>query len=260
MKKITSLFVALLTIITTQSVMAWNNIGHATIAALAERHLTDQAKEQSRKYLKHTLPYYASWMDYWRNCPGFEHTSSWHAFPVDADNMRIQGEENDAAYQITRICKKMRKYHKLKDSIVCDNLKYLIHMVGDMHCPVHVKYVDEPHLKQRSVMMKGKKMGYHTFWDAAIGYFNKGLKADAIAAKYDTLTEAEIEEITKGTPAEWAKVQAEQMRRIYQVMPMHSEVTELTEEEYAELKELTMRQMLRGGYRLAKVLNDIFSK
>ncbi|MBR7183764.1 MAG: hypothetical protein IKD41_07230 [Alistipes sp.] len=81
-----------------------------------------------------------------------------------------------------RICKQMRKYNKLQDSIVADNLKYLIHMVGDMHCPVHTKYSpNEPELKQRSVKMKGKKMGFHSFWDASIGYYNKNLKCDQIA-------------------------------------------------------------------------------
>ena len=155
----------------------------------------------------------------------------------------------------------MRKYHKLKDSIVCDNLKYLIHMVGDMHCPTHTKYSpDEPHLKQRSVKMKGKKLGFHTFWDGSIGYYNKGMKCDQIAAMYDTLTEAEIAQICQGTPNDWALANAEQMREIYTLLPVHSEVTEISEQNHERMKQIAMQQALVGGYRLAKVLNDIFSK
>lgn len=47
-------------------------------------------------------------------------------------------------YHIIRIQKKMKKYNKMQDSLVRDNLKYLIHLVGDMHCPSHTRYEDQP--------------------------------------------------------------------------------------------------------------------
>ena len=260
MKRIATFIAIILCFTAIQSVKAWNTIGHTSIARLAEQHLTETTKEKCRSYLKHTLPYHAVWMDLWRNCKGFEETSYWHGFPVDENNKRIKGETRDAAYQINRICKKMRKYEKLKDSIVCDNLKYLIHLVGDMHCPSHVKYNEEPNLKQRSVRMKGKKLGFHSFWDSAIGYYNKGMKCDAIAKRYDTLTEAEIAKICEGTVSDWAKVNAEQMREVYILMPMGSEVTAISKEDHERMKEITIQQLQRGGYRLAKVLNDIFDK
>ena len=259
MKRLLTLLAVVLAYAASQSASAWNNIGHATIAVIAERHMTEEAKEKCRAYLKHNLPYYSAWMDYWRNCPGFEHTSSWHSVPVDVNNKQIKGEVNNAALQINRICKKMRKYHKLKDSLVADNLKYLIHLVGDMHCPVHTKYSpEEPNLKQRSVKMKGKKMGFHSFWDASVGYYNNGLNCDQIAEKYDTLTVEQIAAICKGNPDDWAAVNAVEMREIYTLLPVHSEVTEVSKENHERMKQIAMQQALRGGYRLAKVLNEIF--
>ena len=261
MKRFLTFVAVLCTIAATHTVKAWNNIGHATIAVIAERHMTEEAKQKCRHYLKHNLPYYSAWMDYWRNCPGFEHTTSWHSVPVDENNKQIKGEVNNAAYQINRICKKMRRYHKLKDSLVADNLKYLIHMVGDMHCPTHTKYSpEEPNLKQRSVKMKGKKLGFHSYWDASIGYYNKGMKCDHIAAKYDTLTEAEIAAICEGAPNDWALANAEQMREIYTLLPVHCEVTELPAQNHERMEQIVRQQALRGGYRLAKILNEIFSK
>ena len=261
MKRFLTVVALLCTIVATQTVKAWNNIGHATIAVIAERHMTEEAKQKCRYYLKHNLPYYSAWMDYWRNCPGFEHTTSWHSVPVDVNNRQIKGEVNNAAYQINRICKKMRKYHKLKDSLVADNLKYLIHMVGDMHCPVHTKYSpEEPNLKQRSVKMNGKKLGFHSYWDASVGYYNQGMKCDHIAAKYDTLTDEQIAAICEGTPNDWATVNAIEMREIYTLLPMYSEVTEIPEQDHKRMEEIVRRQALRGGYRLAKILNEIFSK
>jgi hypothetical protein len=134
-------------------------------------------------------------------------------------------------------------------------------MVGDMHCPTHTKYSpEEPNLKQRSVKMKGKKLGFHSYWDASIGYYNKGMKCDHIAAKYDTLTEAEIAAICEGTPNDWALTNAEQMREIYTLLPVHCEVTELPAQNHERMEQIVRQQALRGGYRLAKILNEIFSK
>ena len=86
------------------------------------------------------------------------------------------------------------------------------------------------------------------------------MKCDQIAEKYDTLTEAEIAAICQGKPNDWATVNAIEMREIYTLLPMHSEVTEISEQNHARMKEIAMQQALRGGYRLAKVLNEIFSK
>jgi hypothetical protein len=260
MKKLSVLTIALLSLFVAREVRAWNNIGHASIACIAERHLTPEARERYQAYFKHTMAYHASWMDYWRNCPGFEETHYWHGVVVDEQNNQIKGDTRNAAYQIKRICKQMRKYHRLKDSIVCDNIKYLVHMVGDMHCPVHVKYNSEPQYKQRSLLRKGKKLSFHAFWDSAIGYYNKGMTCDAIAEKYDTLSDEEIAAICAGTPDDWNRVNAEEMREIYSLIKMGGNEEDIPEENHERMKEIAMRQMLRGGYRLAHVMNTIFSK
>ena len=73
-------------------------------------------------------------------------------------------------------------------------------------------------------------------------------------------TEEQIAEICQGTPNDWALVNAEQMREIYTLLPVHSEITEISEQNHARMEEIVRQQALRGGYRLAKILNEIFSK
>ena len=65
MKKF-SIILAVVAMCVTYSAKAWGGFGHGAIAYVAEQHLTPEAKEKCRYYLKHTLPYYASWMDHWR--------------------------------------------------------------------------------------------------------------------------------------------------------------------------------------------------
>lgn len=258
-RSILTIVVAIFAMATAHQAMAWNNIGHASIAYIAEQHLTPEAKQKCRKYLRHTLPYHASWMDYWRNCEGFEESNYWHSVPVAANNKHYKSESRNATYQVTRICKKMRKYEKLKDSIVCDNLKYLIHMVGDMHCPSHSKYVDEPALKQGRFIFEGKKFKFHTFWDSSIGFCHKGMNCADLQRTYDTLSAEEIAKICEGTPSDWAYTNAVEMREAHQLINPDTDYDELSDEQKARIKAITEKQMLRGGYRLAHILNEIFN-
>jgi hypothetical protein len=91
-------------------------------------------------------------------------------------------------------------------------------------------------------------------------YYNKGMTCDAIAEKYDTLSDEEIAAICAGTPDDWNRVNAEEMREIYSLIKMGGNEEDIPEENHERMKEIAMRQMLRGGYRLAHVMNTIFSK
>jgi hypothetical protein len=92
MKKI--LLAILLCAVMTGAAWAWDNRGHATIARIAERHLTPRAKANIEKYLDgQSFVYYASWMDFNRHKPPFDITRDWH---VDywTDDMRTDAEGN----------------------------------------------------------------------------------------------------------------------------------------------------------------------
>lgn len=98
-RKLITLVAAMMTIAAIMPAKGWNGVGHSVIAYIAEQHLTPEAKEKCRGYLHHTLPYYASWMDYWRNCQGFEATSKTHSVPVDETFRHIKNDEKNAVYQ-----------------------------------------------------------------------------------------------------------------------------------------------------------------
>ena len=84
-KNLSILLLAFVATMSIQSAKAWGTFGHGAIAYVAEQHLTPKAKEECRRYLKHTLPYYASWMDHWRAVPPFHPTNNWHGFSATAD-------------------------------------------------------------------------------------------------------------------------------------------------------------------------------
>ena len=263
MKRIFNLMLLCVALGVSHSAMAWGGWGHHITAYIAEKHLTPEAKEKCQHYLKHNLPHYSSWQDYWRHSKPFEEIHHWHMNYVDENFVAIgsQGDvTRDATYQIERIANIMKNgnYKNMPDSLVAVNLKLLIHMVGDMHCPSHVAYPKEMGLKSRSVLNKGKQIKRHTFWDGAPQYLHPKWKADKFLEVCDTYNEKQIKKVCKGTALRWGMENGANMVKTYECWEDGDDLKSMPKEQIEVIDELVIGQLRKGGYRLASVLNNIF--
>ena len=159
----------------TGSVLGWGREGHETIAKIAERNLTKKARKRIEKYLGgHSIVYFAKWMDEYRHTPEYKFTNNWHTAPVNAelryeDSMLTTG--GNAIYGLEQAIENLKNYRSLTDSAVEVNLKYVIHLTGDMHCPAHIKYTT--HDMKYDVLFEDKyhkphKFPIHSVWDNEI--------------------------------------------------------------------------------------------
>ena len=64
----------------------------------------------------------------------------------------------------------------------------------------------------------------------------------------------------QGTAEDWARVNGKEMREVYSLIPVDAEYTKLSEEDRARAVMICQTQILRGAYRLAHVLNEIFNE
>ena len=157
-------------------VFGWGREGHETIAKIAERNLTKRAKKRIEKYLGgHSVVYYAKWMDEYRKTPEYAFTDGWHTAPVDAGlrytDELLNPKRGNAIYGLELAVENLKDYRSLTDSAVAVNLKYVIHLVGDMHCPAHIKYTT--HNMKYDVLFEDKyhkphKFYVHSVWDNEI--------------------------------------------------------------------------------------------
>lgn len=264
-KRVITILLALVAIVgVRQSAQAWNTFGHGAIAYVAEQHLTPEAKAECRRYLKHTLSYYASWMDHWRAIPPYVPTNMWHGIKADEKGKLRWGIEGDfangqAMIQVKRIVEDMKGYKSMPDSLVRQNLIYLIHSVADMHCPVHVQFPKStyPHYRYK-VKRNGKTFNMHHFWDAAPGFTRRGWTYERYADNVDKMTPKQIKKIQKGSYDVWGKDILKQTHRIYDITTKDKEVTRLTAEEKEAVLELADEMAMKAAYRLAYLLNSIF--
>ncbi len=271
MKKHLSIIVlALVAIFQVESTKAWTNYAHGTAAYIAEQHLTPEAKAKCHYYLKHTLPYYASWMDAFRGAKAFKEVNRSHSGKSTADGKAydfVQGKPAGGVmgHLVNAIAELGDgKYKNLPDSVVRQRLINMAHYVPDMHCPVHILFPENIHPGQKDMQIhrNGKPMSYHGFWDTSLGHDGRqeNWPYEKIAAAIDTLSEEEIKAIQSGTLEDWSRDIIEMGHRARQIIPQGTNVAQLTKEQKEEVFKLTSKAVIIGGYRLAHVLNTIFAK
>lgn len=284
MKKVIILFVALATICSVQTASAWGGWAHKLIATIAETHLTPEAKAQTEKYLGSPIYNHATWMDQvplWKKkrIPGWEQTSWWHMCTVDRvgkkkfalSDKRGSNGDGDLYPNLVKCVENLKNYRNLTDSAVMINLKCVIHMVGDMHCPSHIFYTEFEDCfprkingkkyrrhDQMRVYYEGEKTTNHRVWD--------GLSIKEIWPEYesdyemfrkalDTASPRKRAKMCKGTIEEWVLQNAKDIRYIYDEITPNCT---LDRQYLLENQELSKQQCLRASYRLAHILNECF--
>ena len=268
MQKNLKLVVCVLALFSVSQASAWSAKGHCVIAHIADQNLTPKARKMCDKYLGHSLAYYASWMDRWRYSEEYHHTARWHAVGLKNGEF-VPGElVGDTAYfgtpltmddhgvaRLEQLQKAMKDYRHLPDSAVSVNLKCIIHMVGDMHCPGHLIFADQ---KQYAMQEGGKPLRYHGYIDKAFGRFNKNKTAWEFRQRYCHLTEKEVAELCKGDMKDWIMANTELFRETYKLLSPTVDYEELPEQNKLRIKDITDQLYIDAGYRLAHFINQIF--
>ena len=205
------LFAAALSLSASEPARAWGREGHETIAKIAERNLTKRAKKRIEKYLGgHSVVYYAKWMDEYRQTPEYAFTNDWHTAPVGADlrygDELLKPGKGNAVYGLELAIRNLRDYRNLTDSAVAVNLKYVIHLVGDMHCPAHIKYTT--HNTKYDVLFEDKyhkphKYYVHHVWDNEIITTTRIWSVTEWAGELDRASKREKAAVQAGTPRDW---------------------------------------------------------
>ena len=138
MKRIIAL--SLLMVMSIQA-LPWGKTGHRVIGLIAEKHLSKKAKKQVDKILKdETVAEVANYMDFIRSDKTYKHMDPWHYCTLpDGKTYAEAGtpEEGDAIVAIEKFTEEL-KTKQFTEGDEAFTLKLLIHLIGDIHQPLHV--------------------------------------------------------------------------------------------------------------------------
>ena len=258
--------------------MAWGTVGHHCAAYIAEQHLTPEAKEKCRYYLKHTLSYYAMWMDRWRGVKEFEAVNNghsvkstengrkvtWEAFTSSTMGSAVPTPPGRAMGHLLSALNELGNgnYKNLPDSVVRQRLINMIHYVPDMHCPSHVgisKKRFPQYAYKKGLFRNGKPTGYHGLWDGSPAMDRKGWEVEDYAKNVDKISRKQAKAWQSGTLEDWGRDLAKAGHKGFELFPDGTDVAKMSPKELKAVKALSDQQAMMGAYRLAYVLNTIFA-
>jgi len=168
MKKLltTSVFVFL---IATQS-FAWGQLGHYLIGYMAEKQMKRSVRKKVEKVLSPmSLGRSGTWMDEIRSDSAFDYANSWHYMTSKNGEYdeSIQEKGGNVYAEINRI-KSELKAGNLDPQKEAELLKMLIHMVEDIHQPLHVGNGEDRGGNDVKLEYFGRSTNLHAVWDSGI--------------------------------------------------------------------------------------------
>lgn len=252
MKNITALLLLLLA----HSASAWGPTGHRVVGEIAEHHLSRKARKEVQRILGHeSMAMASTWMDEIKSDRSQDYMRDWHWVTIpDGSTYATAGKnpQGDVVEAIGRMVTALKSDTLPPDRRVrC--IKVLIHLVGDMHQPLHVGRGDDKGGNDFQVQWFRKGSNLHRVWDSEM-IDKKQLSYTELASALDHAGQDQIAAWTKGTAADWAQENLALRAGIYGVEKGADLGYRYLYDHWTTVEE----QLLKGGIRLAGVLNAIF--
>ena len=265
-------FVALLPVRT----VAWGTKGHEIIARVATDRLSGKARESILKLLQgESLETVSTWADQINTQR--PDTTSWHSVDIAV---------NYHDYQRARDCRKgiciieaieqqrrVLQNPKYSDSERAEALKFLVHLIADLHMPFHVATNDNPPdmaaNRVKVTFLNGRPTNLHAVWDNDI--INTALRDSRQGvAEYASQLGQQGRRANKGgyglsqgNVTQWA-LETHGLAANAYILPGNEwmvnkgKVYNLDDAYYRKSKAVVDNQLFKAGVRLADVLNEIF--
>jgi len=249
--------VLLFSVLFVSNCFGWGKIGHRVVGEIAWKHLSPAARKGVDKLLApRSLSYVTNWADYIRSNKQWDKAKPWHYvnFAKGESNYHKithskKGDIVQAIYLMESILRNSKnpKTHKTMA------LKFLAHLVGDIHQPLHAGYAEDYGGNKIKLNWFGKKSNLHRVWDEQLVEFQQ-LSFSEYTKELDKLGASEIKKLQRMTVVDWVKESVDLRDSCYKF-----EGTSLGYRYSYDHVKTMERQMLVGGIRLAGMLNGIFS-
>lgn len=236
--------------------LPWGKTGHRVVGLIAEQHLSRKAKKNMAKVLgAETLAEVSNYMDFIRSDSRYDHMGHWHYCTIP-DGMTYDQAgtpaEGDVIVTIERLIGEL-KSKQFTDEDEAFALKCLVHLVGDIHQPLHVGNGEDQGGNDVKVTYFWESTNLHRVWDSGI--------IDGQQFSYTEYTDwinhpsaLQVDEWQAATILDWAYESMSYRDQVYD-LPADKKIA--YEYDYKNLS-LVNKRLLQAGIRLAGILNEIY--
>lgn len=233
----------------------WGPTGHRATGLIAEKYLNKKAKREIERILNgQSLAMASTWMDEIRSDSTYDYASDWHWVTIPDGMTYEQSEKNKNGDVIQTIEKLIRelKSRKLTPKQEAENIKMLIHLVGDIHQPLHVGRGNDRGGNNVRIMWFRVDSNLHRVWDADM-IDDTRLSYTELAQSLDEPTQTQLQQWKKSSVRDWANESVQLRDQVYRYKG------EKLGYEYSYRNFHHVRhRLLQAGVRLGLILNEIY--
>jgi len=238
------------------SAIGWGATGHRVTGRIADKYLSKKARLAMERILgQQSLAMAATWMDDVRSDSLYDMYEDWHWVTIEDNETYDQSKKNpkgDLIYALERIISEL-KSKKLSPKEEAERLKMLIHLIGDIHQPLHVGRADKGGNDVKLTWF-GSNSNLHSVWDSGM--------IDGTKLSYTELAEslykpnaAELKAWQSTSFRDWAKESMSCRKQVYDIGN-----SKLGYEYQYKYFSIVRERLAQAGVRLAGVLNEIYGK
>jgi len=236
--------------------LPWGQTGHRVVGLIAEKHLTKKAKKNLEKVLQNeTLAEISNYMDFIKSDHAYDHMSPWHYCTIPDDKTYAEAgtpEEGDVIMTLDRVIGEL-KSKQFTDEDELFALKMLVHLVGDIHQPLHVGNGLDKGGNDIKLEYFWKSSNLHRVWDSGM--------IDGLQYSYteyvewvDHADQSDIEKWQSAKVLDWANESKSYRSQVYDL----PESMKISYRYNFDQQELLNQRLLQAGIRLAGILNEIY--
>lgn len=238
----------------------WGKTGHRIIGEIAERQLTEDVKKVIYDILDgESLASVSTWADEMRSNPNWRPYDKWHYvnLPLDLEYPDADVPEENVVTIIER-CVAILKSPSSDKEMKKFYLKYLVHLVGDLHQPMHTGRYEDYGGSKIYITFKGRKgsdnkTNLHVLWDTnLIDDFKMSFtewSTHLINKNRNTVLDQKL-------PVDWTYESHQYAKQIYKDTPQG---TYLSYDYVYKYQPVLEERLYYAGVRLGNLINEIFS-
>ena len=235
----------------------WGQTGHRTIGKIAENHLSKKAQKRIEKLLDgQSLAFVSTFGDEIKSDKRYDKYYTWHYvnFPLDGRYEDSEKEEKGDIISGIEHCIKVLENENSSREDQIFHLKFLVHLLGDLHQPLHVGRAEDRGGNDIKVSWHYKNSNLHRVWDTQM-LESWSMSYTELYRNARDLSKEQVRSIQNGTVIDWMYDSRELAKTVYNSASAEDKLGYRYSYEYLGT---VMEQLQKAGIRLAKVLNDIY--
>ncbi len=241
---------------------AWGVLGHRIVGEVANQYINAKTRKAIQQLLgTESIAMSANWADFIKSDTSYNYLSNWHYVNLPANMSKTDVHtflDQQTGPNIYNKINEMVTVLKNSKSTLAQKklaLRMLIHLVGDLHQPMHTARKEDLGGNKITLTWFGEKSNLHRVWDESLIDFQQ-LSYTEYTKAINHPTAAQFTTWQKSSLKDCVFESYEICNKIYATGIKTDD--KLSYRYNFDWIETVDQQLLKGGIRLAKILNDIY--